>query len=687
MPTNPLVPAFLPAIDTNPAHYASNIWITDTMQKVRQDSGSPGSNYWGTFYGTQNEFVDFQVHFQDSGSGTANLSVTVSDFVQTSPGSFTISAASTNIIVYREAYIHVQTYPSNNQLDSAVPGGANQNTYYSGGPLGFYPDVLIPAKDPYWGQTTNAWPITVAASKNQSAWVDVLIPSNAPSGYYLGSVTVKSGNTTLSTMPVIIAVWQWPSASNMPSTTTLKTLLENWNYDSLCTQMYAPSHVGGGFCGSYPGSGGGSDGGNTMLFLDASMLVRDHRFNSGGLQNIYPQSGSFSTWVTYYTPLMNGTCVPHAGGATTCPLLSGALNTTKTLDYLGSASSGIWNNWQSNFISNGWGTAGTLPLFDALCDEPFPGGGGACGAASQAQAFPTIVANAATRHAFSTPGVPEMVTTDIFWGNNTQAAADTFSISTCGSKTCIGNSIDILVPTISTLEPIGFPAQPLSAYTMWLSGTTDGIPRQWWSYLACTTAGTCTNTRPGPAPYGSAYTTWPNYSVDGKPAANRAMEWLTFKHGQTGELYYSADVCSFPTVNNMNKCVPSGVAADYDPWNGIYYSGGWGDGTLVYAGGVVSNKVNYMGASVTVPIVLPSIRLKHMRDGVQDYEYLNVLTTNGKSGVATAQLNSWVTNSYTFETSGTGLQAARTVLGNTIHSLTFPDGPATVTAGVGSIFA
>jgi hypothetical protein len=206
-----LISDFLPSINTNcsDSQYANNIWMTDSTQKVRQDSGSPATNAcYITIYGTQNEFIDFQVHFHDTGSGTSNLSVTVGNFVQTSPSSYTLSAATTpppNVIVYREAYVHVQSYPSNNQLDSAVPGGTNYNTYYQGA-LGNHPDILIPAVDPYWGQTTNAWPFTVAANQNQSAWVDVLIPSSAPSGYYLGSVTVKSGSTTLTTTPVIIAV-------------------------------------------------------------------------------------------------------------------------------------------------------------------------------------------------------------------------------------------------------------------------------------------------------------------------------------------------------------------------------------------------------------------------------------------------------------------------------------------------
>src|SRR5665213_3565510 len=71
-PADPLDIYYEPAIDTNPADYPNNIWVTDDMQKVRQDSGSPGAQHWGTFYGTENEFVDFQVHVQAPAGGIAN---------------------------------------------------------------------------------------------------------------------------------------------------------------------------------------------------------------------------------------------------------------------------------------------------------------------------------------------------------------------------------------------------------------------------------------------------------------------------------------------------------------------------------------------------------------------------------------------------------------------------------------
>jgi hypothetical protein len=637
---NPLAVSLRPLMDTNPGDYPANIWITGTMQKIRRDAGVPGTEHWGTFYGTQNEFVDFQVHYHDSGSGTSGLSITASDFVNTVTG--THISASTNVSVYREAYINVGPVPSN----------TGSSTFYKS--AGHYPDVLIPAKDPYWGQTTNAWPFNVAAGQNQSAWIDVLIPANAASGYYLGSVTVASGTSILTTMPVEIAVWQWPAAlgGHLPSTPTLKSFVGNWTYGGLCTAMYSADYVTQG-CGAYPGAGGNADAGNTLIWLDASQLMKDHRFNMGGLQNVYPQTGPFTSWDGLVGPLMHAGCLTHNGAGTTCPVLTGSTQTVKTMDYLGGASGSVWTNWETHFNTNGWGPK----LVDFLLDEPHT-----------VADFQGMVANAKTRHSFINPGVPEIVTADIWWGQFSQAAADAFSTSTCGNPTCIGNSIDVLTSSIYYYEYENMTPQTAAPYQNWLAGSTDGIKREWWMYQACTSAGTCSDGFPGPAPEGlGSGNVWnyPNYNVDGKPAANRAMEWMSFLHGNTGELYYAADVCNTPSYHP--NCTAHGQT--WDPWNGIYYSGGWGDGTLVYAGASNPAMPNYVG--VATPIVLPSIRLKHIRDGFQDYEYLNALKVAGFGSVAQQVANSWITNSYTFETSGTGLEMARLNLGLAVHQMTY----------------
>ena len=81
-----------------------------------------------------------------------------------------------------------------------------------------------------------------------------------------------------------------------------------------------------------------------------------------------------------------------------------------------------------------------------------------------------------------------------------------------------------------------------------------------------------------------------------------------------------------------------------------------------------------MGAGVTTPLILPSLRLKLLRDGVQDYEYLFKLNALGYGSTVNTQLTSWITNTYTFETTGSGLNAARVALGNFMHALSYPAG-------------
>jgi len=143
------------------------------------------------------------------------------------------------------------------------------------------------------------------------------------------------------------------------------------------------------------------------------------------------------------------------------------------------------------------------------------------------------------------------------------------------------------------------------------------------------------------------------------------MEWLSYRNGVTGELSYEA-TCGWET----GACYGG---SNGNPWTSVYFFGEWGDGTSVYPSS--SSGTNYVtapnGSTLATPIILPSIRLKHQRDGMQDYEYLNVLTTAGKTSLVTTEINSWITNSYKFETTGAGLLAARSALGSAMHGLTY----------------
>jgi hypothetical protein len=624
--TDPLDPSYMPAIDTNPADYPSNIWVTGSLEKVFQNTGSPGTVHWAIVYATQNEFQSFQVHVQAPAGGIANLSVTMSDLVNSRTGTH-ISASSTDIVVYREAYQNITN------KSSISP------TYYNS--TGFIPDILIPAVDPYYHQTTNAFPFTVAANQNQSVWIDVHVPPTAPSGYYSGTMTVKSGSTTLATLPVLYAVWSW----KMPSTASLRSWTNiGYGANGFCLVWYG-SATG---CNQYPGAlynGSPSyDYGVTLAMYDAAVQFLDNRISLSGATNVYNQesAGDFTKFDAVYGPLLDGTGGPSYVGSDSggqpisdnvTTILPGAKWTTINLHLANplASSQATFQNFATHFTAKGWFTD---RLFYYLCDEP----------PSQCS-WAQLQANGSLVHSYSTPIVPNLVTTNMNYATDNG----------------VQNVIDWMLPQMYDLESpswitgsyFGGPWQG-PQYTAWLAGNAQ---RKIGTYQACTSAGTCGNGTTGPANY-----TWPNLHIDGRPVANRAMEWLTFLHSGPSyqntplsvELYWSADACDYYTCG-----YPAGT---HDPFVSVLLAGGNGDGTLVYP-------CSTARCGTASPIWLPSIRLKHWRDGIQDYEYLLALKNAGYSSFANSQITSWITNSYTFTIDPSGLTNARQALGTKLHQL------------------
>ena len=97
--------------------------------------------------------------------------------------------------------------------------------------------------------------------------------------------------------------------------------------------------------------------------------------------------------------------------------------------------------------------------------------------------------------------------------------------------------------------------------------------------------------------------------VDHPASMNRAMPWLVFLHHASGESYYQT-VARLPTA-----------------WTDQAFYGGNGDGTLFYPG-----TPDRIGGHSHVP--LPSVRLKLLRAGVQDYEWLKRVAEGGDPAFA-----------------------------------------------------
>jgi hypothetical protein len=168
--------------------------------------------------------------------------------------------------------------------------------------------------------------------------------------------------------------------------------------------------------------------------------------------------------------------------------------------------------------------------------------------------------------------------------------------------------VNILVPNVVHLAPDQ------------ASFLDEGPGHELWAYTACDSHGCGPDTAcaspesPNPDTDG-----WPSYVIDEPASQARAMGWLAFEEGATGELYYSS-TWSLDTA-----------------WTDQCVFGGNGDGNLFYPGrpeGFAGSTDSVIGGTTDIPI--ESMRLKRIRDGREDYEYLHELQARGQGEQAEA---------------------------------------------------
>jgi hypothetical protein len=140
--------------------------------------------------------------------------------------------------------------------------------------------------------------------------------------------------------------------------------------------------------------------------------------------------------------------------------------------------------------------------------------------------------------------------------------------------------------------------------------------RKLWLYTACGSHG-CDDDQ---GPYWDG---WAGYGIDQPASQARAVSWLAMLYDAGGELYY-----------NTTVALP-------EAWQDQYRFGGNGDGTLFYPGlprgeppdadtgdGLAVGDAPTIGGTHEIPI--ESIRLKRIRDGREDYEYLRLASRAGE---------------------------------------------------------
>ena len=163
-------------------------------------------------------------------------------------------------------------------------------------------------------------------------------------------------------------------------------------------------------------------------------------------------------------------------------------------------------------------------------------------------------------------------------------------------------ALDVLVPVLSDLAPRDS-ASTRASYDAWLGAGE----RQLWWYQSCMSSGCDLDS--GPLTVG-----WPTYAIDAPAALNRAMEWQSWKNRMQGELYYD-------TTYAFSRG---------DAWTDQLYFGNNGDGTLFYPGTPAK-----IGGTHHIPIA--SLRMKLIRAGMEDYEYLKALADAGDAATADSE--------------------------------------------------
>jgi MYXO-CTERM domain-containing protein len=213
-------------------------------------------------------------------------------------------------------------------------------------------------------------------------------------------------------------------------------------------------------------------------------------------------------------------------------------------------------------------------LFNYICDEP-----------PMTCQWGDVNTRIAQSRAAS-PGVQTLVTTT----------------SNDAKKNGVTGVIDLYVPVVNQMED-----HPGTA----LAGNQRGNygPVVWW-YQSCMSFG-CSGVGPGYDYTGGSG--WPTYAIDSDGTRNRAMEWMSFSYDMSGELYYETTMAYF-----------SG-----DPWTKQFNFGGTGDGTLFYPGTTAK-----IGGNTEIPI--ESLRMKGIRDGMEDYELLAMAKKAGFESEAKA---------------------------------------------------
>jgi hypothetical protein len=198
-----------------------------------------------------------------------------------------------------------------------------------------------------------------------------------------------------------------------------------------------------------------------------------------------------------------------------------------------------------------------------------------------------------------------------------------------------------VMPTAALAGAVDDFAPNLALIGMDASRLPEGVT---WSYASCLSHGCSEIPASGPqrASMLREFAGWPGYEIDRPGTSARAVPLLAVRRGLEGELYYDM--------------LQTWLG---DPWSEVRAFAGNGDGTLLYPG-----RPEALGG--THPFPVESIRLKIIRDALEDAELVVIARAAGEGRLADRLVARLVPTARGWERRPEPWLAARRILGDAI---------------------
>lgn len=558
------------------------VYVDHGSVKIRQ-KGDPIGNRKNLFIEcAKNEFEPFQIFIFADQKNLSNVDVSVSVFTDDKGNIID------NIYIYKEHYLNVTK--------------ASRGDFQTG----LWPDALLPKVDRYYKETRNAFPFSVRKGMVQGVWVDVGTTLKTPAGKYKATYTVTADGRPKVRGTIILTVWDFaiPSTSTIPNLWTIETsLLDN----------------GHGIPANTPY--------RDLMFWLADMkrlyikaLLYHHMGCSGSDGGVFwtpcnknGEVTSWKYWMISFKEALDGTAIssgPYAGAkmrATDIHLQRSADTDQKRFrTYL--------QQWWDKWKAEGWDPMKSLFLW--ALDEPkgtvvsYRGG--------EVTDYEMILTKAADMNSVDTGG-------EGIWRN---------TFTTEQRKPELANprngyvSLDIsgfYCPVVQLYEyrpPWHSPKYKVARSSY--PGYNDWATKKHWSYFACQN-NACNDTG-GPAYYGQM-----DIVLDSPSICTRVINWVFWRYRVNGTLYY------------MTNAAYAGK-----PYQNLWSYGGNGNGMLFYPGvptreGRSLPKSTFaIGGTHDIPI--ESIRMKLIRETMEDLEYMVLLRDMGYEKFVDSQVNTIFTS-------------------------------------------